>query len=456
MTTIILSPTSHCLPRFVFDVTSIIQSSVIKSCRVIKSSQVAVVPQIQLRSLALLRRLFISFLGCLVVSVPLHAQTFAELESKLKQHPRLQAMTYQANSDRELSDAALGLPDPVISLGVNNFPVFDPSFDEFVPTNKAVGLKQRFPHRALRRARSATMDAQADQADEMRKHVFSSMRAELITLLYNKVRIKEQRSLAHQRDAKYDQLSEVIESEVGGGRTSVFRLAEIEAERAEVSRSLSDLDAQSIQVDAKLLYLLGAVPTTSPPRIDPIDISKISDERSSFYASRVADSALKVSDSGVNEAKAAWKPEWGANLTYQQREAGTNFDGDDLVSFMVTFTVPFWSKKNQAPKLRAANAKQQAAQAMVSEAQRQALAQYSYAKASRLAALKNVDILKQKVNAINEEVAAQQSNYESGAGVYAPIIDGEITILKLQTEIAAEQSRSQVAAAQMNALLVTP
>lgn len=442
MTTIILSSTSHCLPRFVFDVTSIIQSSL-----------GAVVPQMQLRSLTLLGRLLISILGCLIGSVPLHAQTFTELESKLKQHPRLQAMTNQADSDRQLSEAAMGLPDPVISLAINNFPIFDPSFDEFLPSNKAIGIQQRFPNRATRRARAATMDAQAVQADEMRNQVFALMRAELIALLHHKVRIKEQRSLAQQRDAKYDQLSELIESEIGGGRTSVYRLAEIEVERAEVSRSLADLDAQTIQMDARLRYLLGVVPTTSPPHIDPVDLP---DEPQNFYASRVADSALKVSASGIDEAKAAWKPEWGTQLTYQQREAGSNFDGDDWVSVMVTFTVPFWANGKQAPKLRAANAKQQAAQAMVTEAQRQASAQYSYAKATRLAALKNANVLKQKINAIKEQVAAQQSNYESGAGIYGPIIDGEITILKLQAEIAAEQSRSQVAAAQMNALLVTP
>lgn len=447
MTSIFFSSAIYCRQLAVFSVTSISRNFLH-----------AALAQTRLRLSAFKQRLLISFLGCFLISlisIPLHAQTFSELESKLKQHPRLQAISYQANSDRELSEAAMGLPDPAISFGINNFPIFSPSFDDFLPTNKAVGIQQRFPNRAIRQARAATMNAKADQADEMRKQVFSSLRAELIALLYNKARIVEQRSLAHQRDAKYDQLNDVVESEVSGDQIPVFRLAEIEAERTEVSRSLADLDAQSIQIDARLLYLVGVVPTTSPPNIDPINLSDIPTERLSFYARRVADSALKVGDSSINEAKAASKPEWGANLTYHQRESGANFDGDDWVSFMVTFTVPFWSKENQAPKLRAAQAKQQAAQAMVFEAQSQALAQYSYAKAAHLAAFKNAAILKQKINAVEAEIAAQQSSYESGEGVYAPIIDGEITILKLQAEIIAEQFRSQAAAAKMNALLVT-
>ena len=412
-----------------------------------------VLPQIKLRSPLLKQKLMIGLLINLLVFTPLKAQTFSELEIMLEQHPRLQAMKYQAISDRELASSAIGLPDPVIGFGINNFPIFDPSFDEFIPTNKSIGIKQRFPSRSLRRARSAKINAQADQINEQFEQLFSSLRSELVALLHKKAEIKQTVRLATQRDIKYQQLNDLIEADVGGGRTSVFRLAEIEAERAEVSRLLAELKAQTTQVDSRLLYLLGTIPTTTPPpEINPVYV--LNDDMV-FYAAKVASSAVKASDSGIAEAKAQWKPEWGLDLTYQQREAGTNFEGDDFVSVMVSFSVPIWSKSNQAPKLRAANAKQQAAKAALSEAQRKALAQYTYAKATYSAALEKAEILKQKIISIKKEIAAQQSSYESGKGTFAPIIDGEITILKLEAEIVIEQSRSQIAAAQMNALVVS-
>jgi outer membrane protein TolC len=175
-----------------------------------------------------------------------------------------------------------------------------------------------------------------------------------------------------------------------------------------------------------------------------------------FHASRVADALLKVSDSGVDQAKSAWKPEWGAKVIYQQREAGNDFAGDDWASMMVTVTVPFWAKGKQAPRLRAAEASRAAAQATLADAMRRATAQYRYSEAVHTAAYQAKLVLQQKINAISEEISAQQANYQSGAGDYTPIIDGEIAILKLRAEIAAEQSRSEIAAAQMNALLVTP
>jgi outer membrane protein TolC len=118
--------------------------------------------------------------------------------------------------------------------------------------------------------------------------------------------------------------------------------------------------------------------------------------------------------------------------------------------------VPFWAKGKQAPRLRAAKARRTAAQATLNEAMREASAQYQHSKASHKATLQAITILEQKIIAVNDEISAQQARYESGTGDYASIIDGEIVILKLQAEIAAEESRRAIALAQMNALLVTP
>jgi len=127
--------------------------------------------------------------------------------------------------------------------------------------------------------------AEAEQSDQLREQTLAAMRAELVSLLHNNVRITKQRVFAQQRDKKYSQLADVIESEVGSGRTSVFRLAEVEAERAEVARTLVDLEAQTEQLDARLRYLVDEVPITTPPELNPADWSGSTQD---FYATRVA------------------------------------------------------------------------------------------------------------------------------------------------------------------------
>ncbi|MEL7112961.1 MAG: transporter, partial [Pseudomonadota bacterium] len=63
-------------------------------------------------------------------------------------------------------------------------------------------------------------------------------------------------------------------------------------------------------------------------------------------------------------------------------------------------------------------------------------------------------VLQRNIAAVEDEIAAQLTIYESGVGDYAPIIDGEIAILKLRSDIATEAARMAAAIARMNALLV--
>ena len=397
-----------------------------------------------------------SLLATALVSVVLakgaHAQSFQDLESRLRGHPSLTALGYEAEAGRERAIAATALPDPVISVGINNFPIFSPSFDSYLPTNKAVGIRQQFPNLAGREARAGEARAMSAQTEAVRDARYAALRAELIVLLADKRRIARQRTLAEARDAKYDELVDIVEAEIDAGRPAVYRLAEIESERAEVSRTLVDLDRQEAETDARLIELVGLVPSTGLPPLTERDWSGAALE---FHTVRIADAAVRVTDYGIDEARAAWKPEWGAQLTYQQRDEGAMFAGDDWVSGMVTFTVPLWAERKQAPNLRAAKAERAGAEQRYQAAARNAAAQYASRDAIIRAADASIDVLQVKIAAVEDEVEAQLIAYESGVGGYAPIIDGEIAILKLRAEIEAETARKAAAIARLNALLVT-
>lgn len=381
-----------------------------------------------------------------------NAPTFEALEARLADHPSLAALSYRADASRERSLAATALPDPIVSVGINNFPIFDPSFSDFLPTNKAVGVRQEFPNRAGREARSGEARAQAEQTERIRTAQRATLRGELIALLHEKRRIDRQRDIARQRDEKYGELTGVVEAEIDAGRPAVFRLAEIEAERAGVARVLVDLDRQEAEVDARLIDLVSLVPTTPAPPVAPIDWSG---DAMAFHAVRVADAGIRVTDYSVDGAKAAWRPNWGAQLTYQQRESGANFAGDDWVSGMVTFSVPLWAERSQKPRLRAAKADRASAEMRYQAAARSAAARYAAEAAAWRAAEDNIAVLTRNIAAVEDEIAAQLTTYESGVGDYAPIIDGELAILKLRADIAAEEARRAAAMARMNALLVT-
>ena len=385
-----------------------------------------------------------------VAGVPsVHAQGFDELEARLGEHPALEAMRHRSAGLRERATAAEALPDPVVSFGILNFPLLDPSFSRYLPTSKAVGVRQMFPHRDARAARAAQASQSAVRNDAEVDQRFAELRADLIVALVDQERVAALRTLLGARDAKYDELAQIVETEINAGRPVLFRLAEIDVERSDLARALADLEAEASRIDARLTDLVGEAVDTPPP---PVSLRAWSGEANAFHAVRVARAGVSVAETGIDRAEAAWKANWGVQLTYQQRD----YPGDDWVSATATFTVPFWADRSQAPALRAAEADREAARSLFMAAARQAASRYLTLDATRAAAEAGIVILEEKIDAIRDQIAAQLTTYESGTGDYSPILGGEIAVLRLQGQIVDEQAGRDRAIARMNALLVGP
>ena len=393
---------------------------------------------------------------CVALSAPCAlAQSLDQLEARLKEHPSLAAMGQHSDALRESATAAGGWPDPVVSIGINNFPVFNPSFGSFLPTNKAIGVRQAIPNGTQRRVEADIALRLAAQNDTGWDLQFARLRAELIIALIEQRRISEQTSLLKEKESWYGELGQVVEGEMAAGRPALYRLAEIDLQRAEVSRSLADLAGEAAQFKARLIDLVGEDVNVPPPGMQA---THWSGDPMAFHTSRLADKGIAVADAAVAKAQAAWGPDWGVQLTYQQRDrgsAGTPSPGDDWVSAAVTFSVPFWARRSQAPALRAAMADREAARSRYLAAARHAEAEFSTLHASRLAAEAAMAALKEQIASIDERAAAQRTRYESGLGDYSPVIDSELARLVLLGGIAAEQARRGRAIAQLNALMVT-
>lgn len=394
--------------------------------------------------------------GCLLGS-PAWAQTemtsLTALEETLRMHPALESYALRASAARERATAEIALPDPEVTMGLNNFPVFDPSFTEYLPTNKSIGVRQRFPNLSGREAAREEGLARAEHLIAARAARLAELRADMLTQLIGLDRITDQMALLEARDAKYDDLDEVYFAEIDAGSPTLFRLAELEGERAELERVRVGLVAERDVAQARLRELLGTV----PEGID-LDLERVpwTGEASAFHAVRVAQEAVGIADARIERADANFRPDWGAQATYQQRENGANFDGDDWISLGVTVSVPLWSGRKQEPRLRAAQTDRSAALMDVQTAARAALGRYDALEAQRLAAKNSIAVIEERKRAIQQVMEDRMVVYESGSGGYAPIIDGEIALLALDFQIRAERARANVAIVQRNGLLVTP
>ena len=388
----------------------------------------------------------------LTVPAPSFAQTsLSELDEQLRAYPQLDAFSLRADAERERGSAATALPDPEVTMGLNNFPLFDPSFTEYLPTNKSIGLRQRFPNGDRRDAVRDEAFARASRLDAARAARLAELRADLRVQLVTLQRVEKQLVLLDARLAKYAELDEIVLAEVDAGQPSLFRLAEIESERAEVGRRRVALRAEQRQAEARLRELVGTVPDGIV--IDPA-LREWNARGSEFHVVRVAQETIDIFSSRIDAARADYKPDWGVQATYQQRENGRNFDGDDWVSIGVTVSVPLWKKQKLDPRLRAAQSDRSAAMADVQTAARAALSRYEALDAERMAARDAVQVIETKIIAVEQALADRLVVYESGLGGYAPILDGEIAVLALRGDIVVERAREDVAIIRMNGLQV--
>ena len=388
---------------------------------------------------------------------PVSAQSFQELEQRLFEHPSLVALQFNEKESREKAEASLGLPDPVLTVGVNNVPLRDPAFDRFLPTNKAIGVRQSLPNMAERRAKSTVNKSTASLQRMQGEWQFAALKARLISLLAKQTSLTEQLSLLVARDAKYDELEEVIQSEINAGRPVVFRIADIDIERADMAREKALIDATRISVRAEIVELVSVPAVTRAP---VQELASWDGAAGTFYSVQIANRDVTISDAGISVAEAAFRPDWGLSLTYQQREdgsglPGSTFDGDDWFSASVSVTVPLWSRQNQQPKLRAAKAAADASRQKSDVAARAALSSWRRLGAQIDASREYQQILEEKILLLDERIEALTNNYEAGLGDYSAILDAEIAQLKLRGDVIAERATETALIARANSLLVT-
>ena len=90
----------------------------------------------------------------IVFLLPGTAMTLAEAERlALESEPGQRALRERAGALRQQAAAARQLPDPVLRVGLNNYPVESGGFSTEGMTNAGVGLRQSFPRGATLRLR---------------------------------------------------------------------------------------------------------------------------------------------------------------------------------------------------------------------------------------------------------------------------------------------------------------
>jgi len=354
------------------------------------------------------------------------------------------AIESESSALRDRAIAAGQLPDPEARLGAINVPVDSFALDADDMTMLEVGLMQRFPagrtrelSRAVLEGRARGVDAEA--ADRERMLQWTVERAwreldyldDLLQLLAEQRRWSE--ALAAGAESAYA-AGEGRQGEVFDARLMVLDIDErvIDAERSR--------DA----VRSELARWIGPALDRERMPAGPVAPSAASAEalldaleRHPQLAALEAAQQAALFDAGL--AIQRYKPAFGIDVAYGFRR-GRGMDGGsrpDMLSAMLTFDVPLFTRDRQDREVAAARAEARSADARREDAARELAARLrtAYAQALRLAEL--VALYEAGFESLSGmSVEATLASYRTGAGAFAEVIGAQRRTLTIREKLA--------------------
>ncbi len=299
----------------------------------------------------------------------------AALERAAANAPSVKANAAGVDASRSASIAAGRLPDPTLSVGLDNFPVSGPpafTFNRDSMTMARVGIEQAFPNPAKRRAQRGRAQADIGVAEAGLAVETQTVRLETalawVDLYYAKRRLAQLQLL----DASLNDLQDTVSARLASGAARPSQSLEPEQLRAAVNDRRSELTAEVAKAQARLVRLTGdaqADVSGNPPVLE-VDGAVLRAGLASLPRLQALDADARVADAGTELARADKRPDWRVNTSYGRRDPLYG----DMVSVGVSIDLPFFGKRRQDPLIAARESQASRARLMRDAGERELLA----------------------------------------------------------------------------------
>ena len=286
--------------------------------------------------------------------------------------PLMEARRFGVVAAREEAARAQSLPDPTLTVGIDNLPVtgsdaFDANVDEM--TMKKIGLWQEIPSRAKRAARQSLADRQIDEAraragaDEVEVRRAT---AEAWIAVWS-----AQREISGLRGLR-DQAALAVtlsKARVAGGGGSVGDALATQAALLEVDNRIEAAEAEKEAAQVELGRWVGDVrleASAAAPDFNSLPVPKaellaMADQIGPLLS---ANAEVETAAAAVDLARADKHPDWNVGASYGQRGGGRS----DMLMLEVGIGLPFFTRNRQDRGVAAREADYQAALALREDA----------------------------------------------------------------------------------------
>lgn len=376
----------------------------------------------------------------------------------LTDEPGRLALLARADALKDRSVAAAQLPDPMMRMGLANYPIQSGDFTSEPMTQAQLGLRQAFPRghsRSVRRRQLESLAAEMTQsADGRGRDVQTAVRhAWLETYYWSRAEgiVDDSRSF-------FTDMVDVTRSLYAVGRKDQQDVLRAELELSRLDDRRIDIAKQLARARAEMAEWVGPenagrpLSRELPAWTSPPDLETLKKGLASHPSLGAAQARIEARDEGVALARQQYKPGWAVDVGYGYR-GGESADGSsrpDFMSVMLTLDVPLFRRNRQDRELAAAQSERRAADASRDELMRRLLSRLE-SEFHRWQELdRRVDLYQRRVvPQAQENARAALAAYQSEAGDFADVMRGYID--ELNTRL--DEVRLRVERAQSYAVL---
>lgn len=294
-----------------------------------------------------------------MAAIPL---TLAEVEDQvLVADPGQQALEAKAEALLERGVVASQLPDPMLRVALNNYPIQSGDFSTEGMTSAAIGLLQTFPagkSRAINERRYQWLASEMQENAEARgRNVLAAARQSWLELYY----WEQAHALVSESQPFFDDLATITRSLYAVGRKNQQDVLRAELELSRLDDRLVEIERQRSRARAMLSEWIGSeasrpVAAKLPDWHQVPALESLQETLQQHPMLRAAEAQIDAQSAAVDLANERSKPNWALDLGYSYREGylPTGEPRSDFVSVGVTVGLPFFRRKSIDSNLSAA------------------------------------------------------------------------------------------------------
>ena len=401
--------------------------------------------------------LSIALAGSMFAASRTYALSFAEArEIAEQQSPRVSAQRLQIDAVESAQKAAGTLPDPKLSVGLENLPISGMdrwSLTRESMTGQRLALMQEVPNQAKRAAKVASAQARVERERAALVLQRLQIRQELGLAWIAAQAVEQREQLLTELLAENQRLQDSLPARVAGGSAQAGDLLAAQQEALALSDRRDDLQRDRSKARAMLRRWVGpradeSLQGGTGPLIHPV--AQLRAELSSHAELALYPTMQSMARAESHEAQSESRGDWSWEIAYSRRDRRWG----DMVSFQVTFDLPWQKDRRQTPMIQAKQRELERLEAEQEDVSRRHLQELDDSAAELQALDSQIERLKSTgLQLAQGRAELALSNYRAAKGDLSAVLGARAQVLEARLRLIDLQAQRDGVTTRLNSLI---